>query len=371
MSIRKVFKYNSGEQLRVVISLSGNNDASTSPKKNKFWLCGIDIATLLQYKNTSKAMRMYIGASNKTKLLNILHNNHISHKGNTKNTIYIDEIGTYRLIFNSKSNNAEEIQHWLHDTIFPNLRKIIHQEQMTELALLYKEQIESMLVTFQKEINRKDNEIQHHKDKANSIYTYQKNMIVHDKKIKKDELVYVVSSYRYMIQGIYKVGRTKNAMKYRTSGHNVTRIKGDKVIVFNTFKVNDSILIEKIVHQKLQAHLCKGEKEFFLCPYNKIIKIIEKVISCDDILNDISNDIIDDVYELKIKAFKLSDWIDRKDIPSALLDDINKNYPIEDDMLSYNDIVPVTFDTKRNQSKHLCPTKDILAKINKSLSKLQ
>ena len=64
-------------------------------------------------------------------------------------------------------------------------------------------------------------------------------LLTYKKLNEKNESIYIVATYRYASQGIFKIGRTK-CMKERTSTHNNTHIANDKVKVLKEFKVNDS-----------------------------------------------------------------------------------------------------------------------------------
>jgi phage anti-repressor protein len=147
------------------------------------------------------------------------------------------------------------------------------------------------------------------KDTAlNRINRVNLELLTFKKLNEKNESIYIVATYRYATQGIFKVGRTK-CMKARTSGHNTTHIAGDKVKVLKEFKVNDSIVTENYIHRKLKGLLVHDEKEFFLCPYDLLENIIEVIISNDDAHNNLINSIIDTVYQLKCSNYSIEHWM--------------------------------------------------------------
>ena len=140
------------------------------------------------------------------------------------------------------------------------------------------------------------------------MYTTQIELLSYKKKVTKNETIYIVSSYSYSNQGIYKVGRTKNAPKTRNSTHNTSHVKGDKMKVLRAFKVNDSVSMEKFIHAKLEGLKLQGEKEWFICPYDLLENIVDLIVHNDDEQNIVVNKIIDTVYKLKEQVFNSVDW---------------------------------------------------------------
>ena len=155
-----------------------------------------------------------------------------------------------------------------------------------------------------KELEIKEKDLKHklelkEKDECyNRLNTVNIELLTFKKNNQQNESVYIVATYRYATQGIFKVGRTK-CMKARTSGHNNTHITGDKVKVLKEFKVNDSVAVENYIHRKLKGLLVKNEKEFFLCPYDLLENIIDVIVNNDDNNNNLIDSIVDTVYQLK------------------------------------------------------------------------
>ncbi len=146
-------------------------------------------------------------------------------------------------------------------------------------------------------------------EQLNRLHDIHKELLSYKKRVSKDEIIYIVSTAQYARQGIFKVGRTKNAMKVRNSTHNSTHITGDKVKTLKEFKVNDAVLVEKIIHNKLSGLAVKGEKEIFLCPYDLLENLVDIVINNDDEENEVINKIIDIVFKLKQIKFNTEDWM--------------------------------------------------------------
>ena len=188
--------------------------------------------------------------------------------------------------------------------------------KVEQLAIFMKDYIVALhSYLLQKQLDAKDTVIEakdvalQAKDTAlNRINRVNLELLTFKKLNEKNESIYIVATYRYATQGIFKVGRTK-CMKARTSGHNTTHIAGDKVKVLKEFKVCDSIVTENYIHRKLKGLLVRDEKEFFMCPYDLLEKIIEVIISNDDAHNNLINSIIDTVYQLKCSNYSIEHWM--------------------------------------------------------------
>lgn len=131
--------------------------------------------------------------------------------------------------------------------------------------------------------------------------SYKKNRL-------KEESIYIVSSTAYAKQGIFKVGRTKKPMSVRSSQHNTTHVKGDKIRVLREFKVGDSVAVERNIHAKLSGLLMDNEKEWFLVPFKYLEEIVQAIIEHDHDDSVMVNQIIDLVQELRVKVFDPSEW---------------------------------------------------------------
>jgi uncharacterized protein YaaR (DUF327 family) len=127
------------------------------------------------------------------------------------------------------------------------------------------------------------------------------------KRFTKDESIYIISTYSYATQGIFKIGKTKN-LKARLSSHNSSHPNGDKFRVLSEFKVSDAQLTERILQNKLRGLALKNETEWFMCPFNMLVDLIEIALEEDDRLNDFVNKIIDLVSELRTQKFNTGKW---------------------------------------------------------------
>lgn len=80
------------------------------------WFVGKDVATVLGYKETAKAIRFHVDEEDKG--VSILDT-----PGGRQNITVINEAGVYSLILSSKLPNAKRFKHWVTSEILPAIRK--------------------------------------------------------------------------------------------------------------------------------------------------------------------------------------------------------------------------------------------------------
>lgn len=119
---------------------------------NEPWFVGKDVAQVLGYQNSSKALADHVEAEDK------LNNESLSSLGQRGGWL-INESGLYSLILSSKLPTAKEVKHWVTSEILPSIRKtggyIDGQETMTDAELLAK-----AILVAQKQIEERDREIE-------------------------------------------------------------------------------------------------------------------------------------------------------------------------------------------------------------------
>lgn len=82
------------------------------------WFVGKDVAEILGYSNTRKAIADHVDNEDKTDGVTI----HDS-IGREQNPICIKESGLYALIFGSKLESAKRFKHWVTSEVLPSIRK--------------------------------------------------------------------------------------------------------------------------------------------------------------------------------------------------------------------------------------------------------
>ena len=112
-------------------------------KDDDIWFRGKTVVSILNYKNTRKAIRDHVAPEDKCSLkrlkskgnesfpLKNTHDNGLKSWGNesfplkrnTGNTIYINESGLYSLILRSNIDKAKDFQRWVTKDVLPSIRK--------------------------------------------------------------------------------------------------------------------------------------------------------------------------------------------------------------------------------------------------------
>lgn len=249
-------------------------------KLNKDYECNID------YKEVNKdhiLVKFYSG---------IIRNRKVS--GNRKK-YYIITGETYKgLLASAQTKQGKSTRKYF--------IKIEHLANITNKTIFtYMQNIKEI------QLKEKDKYIEQKEQEFNRLHHINAELLTYKKLLEKNESIYLVSTHNYITKGLIKVGRTKN-IKARNSGHNTTHPKGDKVKILYEFKVNDSILLESLIHKKLAGLRPDKGSEFFMCPYDLLYDIIDMIINYDDEENKAVNKLIDAVFKLKQKEYKYLDW---------------------------------------------------------------
>ena len=77
---------------------------------------GKDVATMLSYSNTDKAIRNHVDEKYKKSYPAVL-------AGQVRYQYFISEPGFYSLVFSSKLPAAKKLQDWVFSTLLPSIRK--------------------------------------------------------------------------------------------------------------------------------------------------------------------------------------------------------------------------------------------------------
>ena len=80
------------------------------------WFVGKDVADIIGYANTPKAIRDHVDDEDKL-------NERIVLSGQNREVILINESGLYSLILSSKMSNAKKFKHWVTSEVLPSIRK--------------------------------------------------------------------------------------------------------------------------------------------------------------------------------------------------------------------------------------------------------
>lgn len=88
----------------------------TVVKDGEPWLVGKDVAEILEYKDTAKAIRTHVDADDKG--VSILDT-----PGGKQKITVINESGLYGLVLSSKMPKAKEFRRWVTSHVLPTIRR--------------------------------------------------------------------------------------------------------------------------------------------------------------------------------------------------------------------------------------------------------
>lgn len=89
---------------------------------NDIWFVGKDVADILGYSNTAKAIRDHVDEEDKLTERIVL-------SGQNREVIFINESGLYSLVLSSKLESAKKFKKWVTSEVLPTIRK--HGAYMT------------------------------------------------------------------------------------------------------------------------------------------------------------------------------------------------------------------------------------------------
>jgi len=136
--MNSIVKYNCNEL--------GNAEISCLLVDGEPWFKAIDVAKVLKYVDTDKAIRMHVCNDDKREqcTFNLDPAKLAGLSGNWKNTKFINESGLYTLIFGSKLEDAKIFKRWVTSEVLPSIRKtgsysVVPQLSINESKLLHKQ----------------------------------------------------------------------------------------------------------------------------------------------------------------------------------------------------------------------------------------
>ena len=88
------------------------------------WFKAKEVAQILGYKNTEKAIKSHVSENHKIKIL--FSNQHETH--GCSMTYFIDEAGFYELVFRSRLPAAKIFREWVFTKVLPSIRKFAYYQ---------------------------------------------------------------------------------------------------------------------------------------------------------------------------------------------------------------------------------------------------
>ena len=93
--------------------------------KCRVWIKAKEVAQVLNYKNTEKAIKRHVSENHKRTFLFVDQHETHGQQNDTrgKYCIFVDEAGFYELVFKSKLPAAKLFREWVFTKVLPSIRK--------------------------------------------------------------------------------------------------------------------------------------------------------------------------------------------------------------------------------------------------------
>lgn len=267
MELAKVFNF-SNKQLR------------TAGTASEPWFCGKDVAEILCYTNTMKAIRDHVDIDDKMTFESLLDTRTIRSPSNstiakkTLTAIYINESGLYSLIIRSKLESAKAFKKWITSEVLPSIRKNgyyvskdISSEKITQL--------EHELNTTKLALEKSDKRI----TKLNRFVKVAQDL-------KKEEGFYIATSKLYSQNNLFKYGGVASMKELygRLNTYNTGRPESDLYFYAKIYKCHSYRHIESTLAMLAKYFKDKidGRKEMIHMRYDCLIELIDFIMENHD-----------------------------------------------------------------------------------------
>lgn len=338
------------------ITFNNNKINIVLDEKNNPWFKAKDVATILEYNDTDKAIRKNVDDDDKKTLNNLRPACQAGLSYNEKNTIYINESGLYSLILSSKKSEAKKFKKWVTSEVLPSIRKYGEYKLKEEIENITN-QFQEQLTIKDEQLNTKDSQLkiqeQTIKDQIKinqekEIKLQQETKLKEDYKeycnriqsLEKQDIIYILTNDVDIKNNIFKLGKTKlNYLKKRLSTYNTGASNPYYYVYYK--EVFNGEQIEKKFNELMNRYNIKinnkTNKEIYQLYLPDFEFYLEKVIDSNDYLFDLLNKNHETIFlnsknkqstavpiiieEEFIKNIKINDKI----VKSEYFEDLNKD----------------------------------------------
>lgn len=207
-------------------------------KDGEPWLVGKDVAEILGYKNSRKAIKDHVSDRDKTDGVTIRDS-----IGREQKPICINESGLYSLVMSSKLPAAEKFQHWVTSEVLTSIRKhggyIAGQNEMSDMELLSR-----ALLLVKNQLDDRNRQIEEMQPKvifADAVETSSTSVLIGD-------------FAKLLKQNGIDIGQTRLFEWLRNNGY-LMRVKGERrnmptqrSMEMKLFEIKESVIEHKDGH---------------------------------------------------------------------------------------------------------------------------
>lgn len=355
LKIKSIFRENNLEDRRSDEQVAQNifdtiNRAFTYSDKqirtiavnDEVWFCGKDIAEILEYKNTEKAIEKHVDIEDKKSLkeLQTMLLTQCKTQGienfNKRDLImiYINESGLYSLILRSKLPTAKQFKNYITKTLLPSMRKVGQQQYLEQIALLKLEQEKHQQI-----LKEKEEELKKKETENKWLYLAAQKKVSFEKRESEKGFIYTGYHANEKNSQIKKMGETERHFILREMEHsssssdlNAFEMKSyypsfiSEPTEYWLQKLLDPLQVktdnaDNILDKSRDKLKKRKKKEHFLINQDILDFVIKRVINCEsEVVQFINNyitlldqhDMNFDVVDEKTKDF-ITDFIRNMD----------------------------------------------------------
>jgi prophage antirepressor-like protein len=280
-SLNKVFTFNGISNIRVY----GSN---VEP-----WFCGRDVARILGYDDTVRAIKKHVDIEDKKTFENLIEgvSNCPRLNHNEKNTIYINEPGLYSLILRSKLETAKQFKKWVTTDVLPSLRKTGTYSVPSQIEEDYKQlqlEFQNQIISHQLQLEAEQSKL----IKQTRFNELMNNFITNIKQRHQKQIIYIATTTKYAENNLFKVGgcNSRKLLTSRLKTYNTGRPDDDLYYFSYVEETTDFNKLEKRIKDILFNFLDNKTKEMYVIHYTCLREFVE-YIRCNynsevGILND-------------------------------------------------------------------------------------
>jgi len=239
------------DNIQIIVIIDDNNIP---------WFSGVNIASILGYKNTRQSIITHVTKHDRTSYGNLKKFVKNIPKNAQPHSIYINESGLYSLILSSQKPIAKQFKQWVTEKVLPSIRKT----GSYQIEEKYKGELDKLNNKF-KQAKKEIRILKHNQKKKN---------------YKATGLIYVIRPIDTNKKNLLKPGKTTNFNK-RLNTYN-TSLSDDVEILFS-LEVNDPDAVEHCMKGLLHKFVYRKNKEYYECTLKKFREIIFK---CDKLVQN-------------------------------------------------------------------------------------
>ena len=254
------------------------------------WFCGKDVAKVLGYKDTKRALSRHADTDDKTSLSDILRVGDVSSPPENLNkndlkTIYINESGLYSLILRSKLDTAKDFKKWVTKEVLPSIRKTGQykiNEEMKEIKTQLK-LTENELEISKREVESSQEKLsltQSQLEEAQRRTLMLNNFVTNIKQRETDQFLYIATTKQYAANNHFKVGGSNSLknLKSRLNTYNTGRPDNDLYYYAYYAKVSNYKGLEYRIKDILQDFQARKETEMYIMHFECLKSFVELLL---------------------------------------------------------------------------------------------